>query len=289
MSRDISQFIANLNSLEPIESSFTGSNNNNSSQGQKSHDDELSIFSNTQFFDFDMGRSTNIAVTVDDLLMQQEKQLQNPKAKPHPDEGHEYHHQHDYNNGNSHQSTSTSQSSSSSSSSMMPQFDFGPFQQFSLANELPPHRSPALSTGNTPNNVSEETSPTVSTASGTPVGETSSKKRKTTVVASSVVATSPLDDGRLLGEDEKRRRNTAASARFRIKKKLREQEMERNARELQEKVQTLETKLMQLEMENRWLKNLVVEKNEARDVNDLLNMRNRILGVKDENVDVSKR
>lgn len=82
---------------------------------------------------------------------------------------------------------------------------------------------------------------------------------------------------RLAAEEDKRRRNTAASARFRIKKKLREQQMERTAKELQEKVQTLESKIKKLEMENKWLKDLVVEKNEARDISDLLSMKNKIL------------
>lgn len=65
---------------------------------------------------------------------------------------------------------------------------------------------------------------------------------------------------RLAAEEDKRRRNTAASARFRVKKKQREQALERSAREMSEKVGRLEQKINQLEMENKWLKNLVVEK-----------------------------
>ena len=57
--------------------------------------------------------------------------------------------------------------------------------------------------------------------------------------------------------------------------------MERTAKELQDKVQSLETKIVQLEMENKWLKNLVVEKNEARDVSDLLDMKSKILASRD--------
>ncbi|CAM1503951.1 Fc.00g015420.m01.CDS01 [Cosmosporella sp. VM-42] len=66
-------------------------------------------------------------------------------------------------------------------------------------------------------------------------------------------------------EEDKRRRNTAASARFRIKKKQREQALEKNAKEMSEKVSNLETKVQQLEMENKWLKNLLVEKNEGNE------------------------
>lgn len=66
-------------------------------------------------------------------------------------------------------------------------------------------------------------------------------------------------------EEDKRRRNTAASARFRIKKKQREQALEKSAKEMSEKVSVLESKVSQLETENKWLKNLLVEKNEGND------------------------
>ncbi|ODV95988.1 hypothetical protein PACTADRAFT_30590, partial [Pachysolen tannophilus NRRL Y-2460] len=57
---------------------------------------------------------------------------------------------------------------------------------------------------------------------------------------------------------DKRRRNTAASARFRIKKKLKEQEMERKIKDLNESSHKLQMRIQQLEMENRLLRNLVV-------------------------------
>ncbi|EPX70808.1 transcription factor Zip1 [Schizosaccharomyces octosporus yFS286] len=58
-------------------------------------------------------------------------------------------------------------------------------------------------------------------------------------------------------EEDKRRRNTAASARFRIKKKQKEQQLERTANELSEKVISLESRIGELEMENNWLKGLI--------------------------------
>ncbi|KAG0636873.1 hypothetical protein HOY80DRAFT_318277 [Tuber brumale] len=90
-----------------------------------------------------------------------------------------------------------------------------------------------------------------------------SAKRKGSVA--SVAYTSPQTDSfeeasRLAAEEDKRRRNTAASARFRVKKKQREQALERSAKEMSEKVRHLEQKIVQLEMENKWLKNLIVEK-----------------------------
>lgn len=66
---------------------------------------------------------------------------------------------------------------------------------------------------------------------------------------------------RLAAEEDKRRRNTAASARFRIKKKLREQALERTVKETTEKNAQLEARVSQLELENQWLKNLITEKN----------------------------
>lgn len=69
------------------------------------------------------------------------------------------------------------------------------------------------------------------------------------------------DASRIAAEEDKRRRNTAASARFRVKKKQREQALERTVKEVTEKNNVLENRVSQLEMENRWLKNLITEKN----------------------------
>ncbi|KAI5959745.1 uncharacterized protein KGF55_004977 [Candida pseudojiufengensis] len=69
--------------------------------------------------------------------------------------------------------------------------------------------------------------------------------------------------------DDKKKRNTAASARFRIKKKLKEQEMEKKSKELEEKVEILEKKLKTIEMENKCLKNIIFQQNEKKN-NDLL-------------------
>jgi len=72
---------------------------------------------------------------------------------------------------------------------------------------------------------------------------------------------SPDDKSRVAAEEDKRRRNTAASARFRVKKKQREQALERTVKEVQDKNSKLEAKVTQLEMENKWLKDLITEKN----------------------------
>ena len=62
-------------------------------------------------------------------------------------------------------------------------------------------------------------------------------------------------------EEDKRRRNTAASARFRVKKKQREQALEKSAKDMTDKVSMLEGRVSQLEMENKWLKGIILEKN----------------------------
>lgn len=61
-------------------------------------------------------------------------------------------------------------------------------------------------------------------------------------------------------EEEKRKRNTAASARFRIKKKQREQTMERTVKEMTEKSACLESRVKELELEIKFLRNLLIEK-----------------------------
>lgn len=75
--------------------------------------------------------------------------------------------------------------------------------------------------------------------------------------------TSPEDDDKLgstpvTAAEDKRRRNTAASARFRLKKKEREAALEKKAKELEVRVGELEKECEALRRENGWLKGLVV-------------------------------
>ncbi|KAH9176804.1 hypothetical protein EDB89DRAFT_1939974 [Lactarius sanguifluus] len=58
--------------------------------------------------------------------------------------------------------------------------------------------------------------------------------------------------------EDKRRRNTAASARFRLKKKEREAALEKKSKELEMRVTELERECEGLRRENGWLKGLVV-------------------------------
>ncbi|KAI8098100.1 uncharacterized protein B0P05DRAFT_523445 [Gilbertella persicaria] len=79
-----------------------------------------------------------------------------------------------------------------------------------------------------------------------------SKKRK-----------APLKETEETIDEDKRRRNTAASARFRMKKKLKEQALERTAKEMTAKAEALEKRVLELEKEAQWLRALVIEKDPA--------------------------
>ena len=89
---------------------------------------------------------------------------------------------------------------------------------------------------------------------------------------------------RAAAEEDKRRRNTAASARFRVKKKQREQALEKTAKEASDRAEALEQRISQLEMENKWLRNLVVEKS-AKGKDDVRELWRRFVrenGVEEE-------
>ncbi|KAI0136942.1 hypothetical protein BJ170DRAFT_36193 [Xylariales sp. AK1849] len=73
------------------------------------------------------------------------------------------------------------------------------------------------------------------------------------------------DQSRFAAEEDKRRRNTAASARFRVKKKAREQALERREKELNDEVAQLKNRITHLETENKWLRGLVMEKTGSKE------------------------
>lgn len=103
---------------------------------------------------------------------------------------------------------------------------------------------------------------TPQTAARTPAPTSSSKaptsKRKPSHKPSAI---SVEEAARFTAEEDKRRRNTAASARFRVKKKMREQTLEKSMKDTNEKNAALEARVTALELENQWLKNLITEKN----------------------------
>ena len=94
----------------------------------------------------------------------------------------------------------------------------------------------------------------------------SSAKRRKTLDGESVkpedtpASLGSMDEGaRGAAEEDKRRRNTLASARFRAKKKMREQALEKDYKEMSTKIDRMENRIKELELENKWLRGLVVQ------------------------------
>ncbi|KAI1780762.1 hypothetical protein F4818DRAFT_15805 [Hypoxylon cercidicola] len=151
-------------------------------------------------------------------------------------------------------------------------FDFHPYSApnvpgFSdnLGNLQPIQPSPAFPSSSSPQSAYP------------PVPQTGDK-RKSTDAAISAPPRRQLsfeEQSRFAAEEDKRRRNTAASARFRIKKKAREQALEKREKELSDKVGSLEGRIQTLETENKWLRELVMEKNGGNDtaISSLLEKR----------------
>lgn len=108
----------------------------------------------------------------------------------------------------------------------------------------------------TPSDVSSSISP--------PNGQIGNGKYSTSISSDRIASALGQEEHvRYAAEEDRRRRNTAASARFRMKKKQREQTLEKSVRETTERNSALEARVAQLEMENRWLKNLLTEKHES--------------------------
>lgn len=110
--------------------------------------------------------------------------------------------------------------------------------------------------------ASAYTSPTSTAVSPIVPGFDAAAGKKRKAEAAESPDQPPTDENaRHAADEDKRRRNTAASARFRIKKKQREQALEKTAKEMTDRVSVLETRIQQLETENTWLKGLITEKN----------------------------
>ena len=134
--------------------------------------------------------------------------------------------------------------------------------------------------------LSSSTSPTTSSSSssrikieGSPINNFSSFSGTARDHSRSLSYESGNNNGSELGsasELDKRRRNTAASARFRIKKKKREKEMELTISTLSDATRNLELKIQQLEMENKLLRNLIVEKGSKRSEDELRELKERV-------------
>jgi len=227
---NVSEFIANLNAIPSAQDL--------ASQNQESFniDDDLAMFTNTQFFDFDLGQDADLQPT----NFGYEGQGRGPVASPNETKGLDF---------------------------IQGDFAFPDFTSFPPSNAFPAdgNHVSAIQTSHSVYPASSATSSPVSGMISPPNGE----KRKSDAITDAQY-NGAFDDGfegasRMAAEEDKRRRNTAASARFRVKKKQREQALEKSAKEMSDKVSALEGRINQLETENKWLKNLVMEKNENKD------------------------
>lgn len=252
---NVSLYLRELNAIptEPIEEPYI--------------EEDLSLFTNTQFFDLESGQTTD---------------YQAPPVKP----------------GNGDVSTQSTDNLNSTSPvgdlslDFIQDFNFTEFSPYP-ASTLPPnfpetlplqplHPQTAVYPGSVPQQQQQQQqdpyAPPQSTAQ---LGI----KRKSEDIDGGVHFE---EQSRVAAEEDKRRRNTAASARFRVKKKQREQALEQAAKDMSDKVTVLEGRIQQLETENKWLKNMILEKNSGSDNVSSLLEKGLTKGGKDEAKSTSK-
>ncbi|EFQ33412.1 basic region leucine zipper [Colletotrichum graminicola] len=231
---NVSRYLRDLNTVkEPAaaEENFT-------------FEEDLAIFTNTQFFDYDSGQHTD---------------YQAPAKKPEIAEP-------------------QAPSSAATEELTSPIGDFnvdfsmpGEFNFHDFTNPYPASGVPSFAEGLgnlqplQPNPQTTYAPPPVSQHYGAPTPRASEARTPESLNGVSRNGQNFEEQSRIAAEEDKRRRNTAASARFRIKKKQREQALEKSAKEMSDKVSALEQRINLLETENRWLKNLVMEKNEGNE------------------------
>ncbi|QSZ31925.1 hypothetical protein DSL72_001494 [Monilinia vaccinii-corymbosi] len=251
---NVSEYIANLNAIP------TPQDLQNSNQDPFNVDDELAMFTNAQFFDFDLHQNTGTDLqtpnfdgvgvgaqsavdSVDVDLKAEMDDLDDLGLKVEID------------------------GLKDMDFGIPGDFSFPDFNTFtnSHAPNFASHDSipPLIHPIRTNHQIYQPTSPAGSPASAL-VSPGVGEKRKADSLSD---GRSPdfEEASRMAAEEDKRRRNTAASARFRVKKKQREQALERSAKDMSDKVAALEGRINQLETENKWLKNLITEKHESKE------------------------
>jgi len=229
---NVSQYIANLNTIPSAADTPA-------QQQDFGFEDDLALFTNTQFFDFDMNEAVPHMPADLTFAAEQTRSQQPPTTMA--------------------QDGNKPMNYASQPNFQFPEFNFHQQarRQRLSSQSLPPSPPNGLAQypqSHHPQLSAQQQQPTFATSPVT------GDKRKATLASIS----SPVDleeHGRVAAEEDKRRRNTAASARFRVKKKQREQALEKSAKEMSDKVQFLEARVGQLEMENKWLKGLITEKN----------------------------
>ena len=150
--------------------------------------------------------------------------------------------------------------------------------QASLGNSIPNQTPPMTNTTiTTPVSVSPTELPTRQYSS-THRLLTSSNLSSTTSLLDPMPSSSSLTISQTNGSAadlDKKRRNTAASARFRFKKKLKEKQMETKIKNLEDLIVSLEGQLNNLEMENKLLRNLIIEKGSQKSDDEVKLLREK--------------
>ncbi|KAI6808583.1 hypothetical protein KC340_g18339 [Hortaea werneckii] len=220
---NVSQYLADLNTI-PGPQDLSGQQNDFGGLG-----DDLDFLTNTEFFDFDNFNNVDFSQPAPADLSQPQQPVVAPQQQ-------QQQQQKPQNNGAGMNGA---------------QYQFGEFQTY----QIPPNNGLSQPQPNSLQGPFPHQTPTFS-----PQQPITGDKRKASAAGISTPAADFEENARVAAEEDKRRRNTAASARFRVKKKQREAELEKRAKEMTDKVQQLEGRVQQLETENQWLKGLITER-----------------------------
>ncbi|KAL4929546.1 putative bZIP transcription factor (MetR) [Aspergillus undulatus] len=243
---NFSQYLDDLNA---IPSPYDVAMQQQQQQDGFNFDNDLSLFTNTEFFDFDLNLPPFEPVEENKHKVSQNSEMEFLDML-----GDQFGNVNDY---------AAPQMNSMNGPSMPVQNAQFAIPQSQVPNGLPNiqsnvHRSPSTSSPSTTSPSQQSVAAPSPTTTTSPAASAPGPKRKNTQ------KTAPLnveEVARIAAEEDKRRRNTAASARFRVKKKMREQTLEKTVKETTEKNAALEARVTALELENQWLKNLITEKN----------------------------
>jgi hypothetical protein len=231
---NVSQYVANLNQLSPP--------TDNLAEPQPVTED-FSAFLNTDFFDINGGTNVDLNSPIDFDVDFDIKQSTQPTAENTP-----------------RNSISTGSAKPNMDFNLNGDFQFTDFNNFGAAPMIDTSMQSLSAPQSHTYPLPTAYAPSASAISPINFDDAAAKKRKLDDMSVGTPIQHLDEHARVAAEEDKRRRNTAASARFRVKKKQREQALEKTAKEMSDRVSALEAKIGQLETENAWLKGLITEK-----------------------------
>ncbi|KAL4782367.1 hypothetical protein BJX76DRAFT_291939 [Aspergillus varians] len=249
---NFSQYLDDLNAIPSPYDVAVQQQQQQQQQEPFGFDNDLSLFTNTEFFDFDLNIPPYEHVEENKKKVSQSSDLEflNMLGDGFP-------------NVNDYAAPQIGPMNNPSLPVQNAQLHAAPQPQPQMPNRLPnthanvnqssPISSPTTTSPSQASIAAQSPTTTTSPASSVP-----GPKRKNTQKSAPI---NVEEVARVAAEEDKRRRNTAASARFRIKKKMREQTLEKTVKETTDKNAVLEARVTALELENQWLKNLITEKN----------------------------